>query len=65
MIRWMPLCYRIYAPDADGKTKNDHFRAMLIAAVADKHLQAQPILFDTWYASADNCSTNAPTRHSV
>jgi len=39
----MPLCYRIYAPDADDKTKNDHFRAMLIAAVADKHLQAQPI----------------------
>jgi hypothetical protein len=49
-----PVDYRIYAPDTDGKTKNDHFREMLIAAVADKHLQAQTILFDTWYASADN-----------
>jgi hypothetical protein len=49
-----PVDYRIYAPDADGKTKNDHFREMLIAAVADKQLQAQTILFDTWYASADN-----------
>ncbi|MFP4440523.1 MAG: transposase, partial [Chloroflexaceae bacterium] len=49
-----PVDYRISAPDADGKTKNDHFREMLIAAVADKQLQAQTILFDTWYASADN-----------
>jgi hypothetical protein len=49
-----PIDYRIYAPNADGKTKNDHFRAMLIAAVADKALQARTILFDTWYASAEN-----------
>jgi len=49
-----PVDYRISAPDADGKTKHDHFREMLIAAVADKQLQAQTILFDTWYASADN-----------
>jgi len=49
-----PIDYRIYAPNADGKTKNDHVRAMLIAAVADKALQARTILFDTWYASAEN-----------
>ncbi len=49
-----PIDYRLYAPEADGKTKNDHFREMVLRAVSDKRLQAKTILFDTWYASADN-----------
>ena len=49
-----PIDYRIYAPDADGKTKNDHFRDMLVSAIADKRLKARTVLFDSWYASADN-----------
>jgi hypothetical protein len=49
-----PIDYRIYAPEADGKTKNDHFQDMVVRAVSDKRLQAKTILFDTWYASADN-----------
>ena len=49
-----PLDFRIYAPDDDGKTKNDHFREMLVRAVGDKGLQAKTILFDSWYAAADN-----------
>ncbi len=49
-----PIDFRIYAPDADGKTKNEHFREMLQRAVADKRIQAQTILFDSWYGSADN-----------
>jgi len=49
-----PIDYRIYAPEADGKTKNDHFREMVVRAMSDKRLQAKTILFDTWYASADN-----------
>jgi SRSO17 transposase len=49
-----PIDYRIYAPEADGKTKNDHFREMLLNAVHDKGIQAQTILFDNWYASVDN-----------
>lgn len=49
-----PIDYRIYAPDADGKTKNDHFRDMLVGAIADKRLEARTVLFDSWYASADN-----------
>jgi hypothetical protein len=49
-----PIDYRIYAPNADGKTKNDHFREMLLAAIADKQLKAGTVLFDSWYASADN-----------
>ena len=49
-----PIDFRSYAPDADGKTKNKHFRGMLLRAVADKCLQAKTILFDCWYAAADN-----------
>jgi len=49
-----PIDYRVYDPDGDGKTKNDHFREMLTRAIADKGIQARYILFDSWYASVDN-----------
>jgi hypothetical protein len=49
-----PIDYRIYAPDQDGKTKNEHFVEMIRNAVADKRIHAKRILFDTWYAAADN-----------
>ena len=49
-----PIDYRIFAPDVDGKTKNEHFREMLLRAVAEKQLKARTLLFDSWYAGADN-----------
>jgi hypothetical protein len=49
-----PIDYRIYAPDQDGKTKNDHFVEMVRNAMADKRIQAKRILFDSWYAAANN-----------
>jgi hypothetical protein len=49
-----PIDYRIFAPAQDGKTKHDHFREMLLRAVSDKGVQAQTVLFDSWYASVDN-----------
>jgi hypothetical protein len=49
-----PLDYRIFDPDGDGKTKQHHFREMLTRAIADKGIQAQTILFDSWYASVEN-----------
>lgn len=49
-----PIDYRIYAPDVDHKSKNDHFREMFLQAVTHKQLKARTILFDTWYASAEN-----------
>ena len=49
-----PIDYRIYAPEADGKTKNDHFREMLLRAKSDKRIKARTLLFDSWYASVDN-----------
>jgi hypothetical protein len=53
-INFSPIDYRIYAPLQDGKTKNVHFRDMLIAAKKDKAIKANIILFDSWYASVDN-----------
>jgi Transposase DDE domain len=49
-----PIDYRVFAPEQDGKTKNQHFQEMLRNAVSDKQLQAKTVLFDSWYASVDN-----------
>lgn len=49
-----PIDYRIYAPEADAKTKNDHFREMFLNAINDKGIKAKTLLFDSWYASVDN-----------
>lgn len=51
---FFPIDFRVYAPETDGKTKNEHFREMLIRAKSDKRLQANTVLFDSWYASLDN-----------
>ena len=49
-----PIDYRIYAPEQDGKTKNEHFSEMVINAVFAKKIKAKRILFDSWYASVEN-----------
>lgn len=49
-----PIDYRIYAVAQDGKSKNEHFREMLIRAKSDKNIRARTVLFDSWYAAADN-----------
>ncbi|MEI2770784.1 MAG: hypothetical protein V9G98_08635, partial [Candidatus Competibacter sp.] len=46
--------FRVYAPEMDGLTKNEHFRDMLREAYRKKGIQAQTILFDTGYAASDN-----------
>jgi hypothetical protein len=51
---FLPLDYRVYAPDADGKTKNDHFLAMFDQVVAEDKLLARTILVDSWYAGNTN-----------
>ena len=51
---YCPIDYRVYAPEADGKTKNDHFREMVLNAKSDKQIKARTLLFDSWYASVDN-----------
>ncbi len=49
-----PIDFRVYAKEADGKTKNDHFQEMLLRAVVEKKIKAKHVLFDSWYASWKN-----------
>jgi hypothetical protein len=49
-----PIDHRIYAPDQDGKTKDEHVSEMVINDVYAKKIKAKRILFDSWYASAEN-----------
>lgn len=51
---YYPIDYRIYAPQQDGKSKNDHFADMLTNAISNKRIQARGVLFDSWYASVQN-----------
>ena len=50
---YWPIDYRVFAPEADGKTKLDHVRDMLVSAVADKRLPFSRVLMDTWYATKE------------
>ena len=54
MGEFYPINYRIYNPDSDGKTKNDHFQEMFRQAIGRQQIKARNIAFDSWYASADN-----------
>ena len=49
-----PINYRVYNPDSDGKTKNDHFQEMFRQAIVNQRIKARNIAFDSWYASAEN-----------
>lgn len=49
-----PINYRVYNPDEDGKTKNEHFREMFVQANESQQIKARNIAFDSWYASAEN-----------
>ena len=42
------------APDVEGKTKTAPFQEMFVNALDLKPLHARTILFDGWYASAEN-----------
>lgn len=49
----VPVDYRIYDKNTDGKTKNAHFCDMLkLAKEGGLHLQA--VVMDSWYSSLDN-----------
>ncbi|AWM32793.1 hypothetical protein DDQ68_08375 [Hymenobacter nivis] len=49
---FMPLDFRLYAPDQDTKTKNNHFLDMFQQVAAEGKLLARTILFDSWYAGS-------------
>jgi len=49
----VPVDFRMYAPEEDGKTKNDHFREMVKIAV-ERSLCPDAVLADTWYSSLNS-----------
>jgi hypothetical protein len=49
-----PLDYRVYAPEVDGKTKNEHCQEMFVNAVDQQPSQARTSVFAGWDASAEN-----------
>jgi len=51
---YYPIDYRIYAPEYAKETKNDYFLAMLKDAFEVRNIRAKYVLFDSWYARADN-----------
>jgi len=52
-VRCVPIDYRIYDKDTDGKTKNDHFAEMLMEA-HKRGLNPNLVCFDSWYGSIEN-----------
>lgn len=53
---FIPVDYRIYDPNGDGKTKNDHFRDMLTLS-KQRGFNPEYVIFDSWYGSIDNLKT--------
>jgi putative transposase len=51
--RHIPCDYRIYHKPTDGRTKNDHFQAMIRAA-SDRGFRPRCVVFDGWYGSLEN-----------
>jgi hypothetical protein len=52
-VRCVPVDYRVFDKDRDGKTKNDHFAEMLLKAF-ERGFNPQLVCFDSWYGSIDN-----------
>lgn len=52
----VPVDYRIYDKDSDGKTKNTHFSEMLRLAKA-RGITPDAVVMDAWYSSLDNLKT--------
>lgn len=50
---YVPVDYRLYAPDHDGKGKNDHFREML-DKTEKRGFTPRYVLFDSWYGGLGN-----------
>nr|WP_244946959.1 hypothetical protein [Legionella israelensis] len=51
----VPIDYRIYDKDTDGKTKNTHFCEMLSIA-KQRGIVPEAVVMDAWYSSLKNLS---------
>jgi len=50
---YLPVDFRVYDKDCDGKTKNTHFQDMIKSA-KKRGLKPKAVLMDSWYSSLDN-----------
>jgi putative transposase len=51
--KYVPVDYRVYQRENDDKTKNDHFKEMLLRA-KQRGFEPLYVLMDSWYSSIDN-----------
>jgi hypothetical protein len=51
--KFVPIDYRVYQRENDDKTKNDHFKEMLLRA-KQRGFEPLYVLMDSWYSSIDN-----------
>lgn len=51
MDRWWAVDYRLYDPDADGRSKMDHVEEMLKLLHEVRQVPFRTVLMDSWYAS--------------
>ena len=49
----MPIDYRVYDKEGDGKSKNTHFCEMLSLAKS-RGMNPSAVVMDSWYSSLDN-----------
>jgi DDE superfamily endonuclease len=56
--RFWVVDYRVFDPDADGKSKLDHVEEMLRSA-EHRRLPFRAVLMDSWYATKDRLSGRA------
>lgn len=52
-VESIPIDYRIYDKDSDGKTKNTHFSEML-ALAKKRGIKSEAVAMYAWYSSLDN-----------
>lgn len=52
-LRCVPVDYRLFDKDRDGRTKNDHFSEMLLEAF-ERGFKPKLVCFDSWYGSIEN-----------
>lgn len=52
-VRCVPVDYRVFDKDRDGKTKNEHFSQMLLEAY-QRGFNPALVCFDSWYSSIEN-----------
>jgi len=52
----LPVDFRVYHPEEDGKSKNDHFMEMLKLSLK-RGIKPEVVIADTWYSSLSNLKT--------